>query len=93
MVRVELSPGSKKECGGKTNKPRRSATRFHNGKEISIIDMRQGSEVAIGKVLGAKHIPIGHLALRTDKLDKDKTYIVTWLSGNRSKPACGILGV
>ncbi len=55
--------------------------------------MHQGSEVAIGKILGAKHIPIGHLALRTHKLDKDKTYIVTWLSGNRSKPACGILEV
>ncbi|MCG5103928.1 rhodanese-like domain-containing protein [Oceanobacillus alkalisoli] len=71
--------------------PEEVARRLQYGEEIFVIDVRQGSEVATGKIPGAKHIPLGHLALRTNELDKDKTYIVTCQSGNRSKAACGIL--
>lgn len=71
--------------------PQEVAKRLQNGEEVNIIDVRESSEVATGKIPGAKHIPLGHLALRKNELSKDKTYIITCQSGNRSKAACGIL--
>lgn len=65
--------------------------RLQNGEEITVIDVRESGEVAAGKIPGAKHIPLGQLALRKNELDKDKSYIITCQSGNRSKAACGIL--
>ncbi|MGF7014928.1 rhodanese-like domain-containing protein [Ornithinibacillus bavariensis] len=62
-----------------------------SGEKLNIIDVREDLEVATGKIPGAKHIPLGQLALRKNELDKDKTYIITCQSGNRSKAACGIL--
>lgn len=67
--------------------------RLQNGEEVTIIDVRESSEVTVGKISGAKHIPISQLALRKGELDRDKSYIITCQSGNRSKAACGILEV
>ena len=44
-----------------------------------------------GKILGAKHIPLGHIALRKDELNKNETYVVVSRSDNRSKATCDIL--
>jgi len=71
--------------------PEEVAKCLQNGEEIIVIDVREKNEVATGKIPGAKHIPLGHLALRKDELDKKKSYIITCQSGNRSKAACGIL--
>lgn len=71
--------------------PEEVAKRIQNSEEITVIDVRESSEVATGKIPGAKHIPLGQLALRIGELDKNKTYIITCQSGNRSKAACGIL--
>jgi rhodanese-related sulfurtransferase len=71
--------------------PEEVLKRLQNGEEVNVIDVRESREVAAGKIPGAKHIPLGRLALRKDELDKDKSYIVTCQSGNRSKAACGIL--
>lgn len=71
--------------------PEEIANRLQTDKELMIIDVREISEVVTGKIPGAKHIPLGQLALRKDELDKDKSYIITCQSGNRSKAACGIL--
>ena len=65
--------------------------RLQNGEEVTVIDVRESGEVATGRIPGAKHIPLGQLALRKDELAKDKSYIVTCQSGNRSKAACGLL--
>jgi rhodanese-related sulfurtransferase len=67
------------------------AKRQINNEDVHIIDVREHAEVATGKIHGAKHIPLGQLALRKNELDKDKNYIVVCQSGNRSKAACGIL--
>jgi len=71
--------------------PEEVAKRVQSGDEVIVIDVRENSEVATGIIPGAKHIPLGHLALRKDELDKKKSYIITCQSGNRSKAACGIL--
>ncbi|WP_156289465.1 rhodanese-like domain-containing protein [Oceanobacillus salinisoli] len=71
--------------------PEEVAIRLQNGEEVTVIDVRESREVATGKIPGAKHIPLGQIALRKSELDKDKSYIITCQSGNRSKAACGIL--
>ncbi|WP_339226662.1 rhodanese-like domain-containing protein [Oceanobacillus sp. FSL K6-2867] len=71
--------------------PEEVANRFQNGEEVSVIDVRESSEVAAGKIPGANHIPLGQLALRKGELDKEKNYVIVCRSGNRSKAACGIL--
>lgn len=73
--------------------PEEVANRLQNGEEVTVIDVREKSEVATGKIPGAKHMPIGLLALRKAELDKNKSYIVTCQSGNRSKVASGLLEV
>ncbi|GIO26901.1 rhodanese-like domain-containing protein [Ornithinibacillus bavariensis] len=65
--------------------------RLTNGEEVNVIDIRESSEVASGKIPGAKHIPLGQLVLRQDELEKEKRYIITCQTGNRSKAASGIL--
>jgi rhodanese-related sulfurtransferase len=71
--------------------PEEVAKRIENGEEVIVIDVRESSEVATGKIPGAMHIPLGQLALRKGELDKEKKYIMTCQSGNRSKAACGIM--
>ncbi|RKQ30414.1 rhodanese-like domain-containing protein [Oceanobacillus halophilus] len=71
--------------------PEEVAKRLRNGEDVTIVDVRESSEVATGKIPGAKHIPLGQLALRKSEIDKDQSYIITCQSGNRSKAACGIL--
>lgn len=71
--------------------PDEIAKHLRNGEEVNIIDVRESNEIATGKIPGAKHIPLGQLALCKDELDKDKSYIITCQSGNRSKAACGLL--
>lgn len=72
-------------------RPEDVVQRLQNGEEVTVIDVRESSEFSAGKIPGAKHIPLGQLALRKDELDKGKSYIVTCQSGNRSKAACGLL--
>lgn len=71
--------------------PAEVARRLKEGQNVNVIDVRENDEVAEGKITGAKNIPLGHLAIRKDELDKNKEYIVVCHSGNRSKTACGIL--
>lgn len=71
--------------------PEEVAKRLQNGEEIIVIDVREKNEVATGRIPGAKHIPLGHLALRKGELEKKQSYIIMCQSGNRSKAACGIL--
>lgn len=65
--------------------------RLQNGEDVLILDVREKNEVKEGKIPGAKHIPLGQIALRKEELNKNETYVVVCRSGNRSKAACGIL--
>lgn len=57
------------------------------GKELHIIDVREASEVAEGKIPEAIHIPLGLLEFRLQDLDKAKEYIMVCRSGGRSGQA------
>ncbi|MFS0671637.1 rhodanese-like domain-containing protein [Ornithinibacillus sp. 179-J 7C1 HS] len=61
------------------------------GEKVNIIDVREDVEVAMGKIPGAKHIPLGQIPERLDELDKDEHYYMVCRSGGRSGNACEYL--
>ncbi|WP_010096378.1 rhodanese-like domain-containing protein [Ornithinibacillus scapharcae] len=61
------------------------------GENLNIIDVREDEEVAMGKIPGAKHIPLGQIPERLDELDKDEHYYMVCRSGGRSGNACQFL--
>jgi rhodanese-related sulfurtransferase len=60
-------------------------------KEFEVVDVREVSEVAEGKIPGAIHIPLGLLEFRMNELDKNKTYVMVCRSGGRSSRATQFL--
>lgn len=51
---------------------------------IELIDVREEFEVKLGKVPGAKNIPLQQLLNNLNDLNKNKEYILICRSGNRS---------
>ena len=69
-------------------------TEVQNGlgsNEFEVLDVREVSEVAQGKIPGAIHIPLGLLEFRMNELDKKKTYVMVCRSGGRSSRATQFL--
>ncbi|MEW8987138.1 MAG: rhodanese-like domain-containing protein [Bacillus sp. (in: firmicutes)] len=69
-------------------------TEVQNGlgsNEFEVVDVREVSEVAEGKIPGAIHIPLGLLEFRMNELDKNKTYVMVCRSGGRSSRASQFL--
>ena len=64
-----------------------------NHDDALVIDVREPSEVAQGKIARAKLIPLGELKNRIGELEKHKTkpIIMVCRSGSRSAGACSIL--
>lgn len=52
--------------------------------EVSFLDVREDSELAICRIEGALHIPMGEIPERADSLPKDRTLIVFCHHGMRS---------
>lgn len=59
-------------------------TLLNEGKPLNIIDVREASEVATGKIPSAVNIPLGLMEFRMHELDKSKEYILVCHSGGRS---------
>ena len=62
-----------------------------NGEKLHIVDVREVSEVAAGKIPTAIHIPLGLLEFRMHELDKKKPYVLVCRSGGRSSQAARFL--
>ncbi|WP_249871680.1 rhodanese-like domain-containing protein [Oceanobacillus saliphilus] len=62
-----------------------------SGKKLNIIDVREDEEVAMGKIPGAKHIPLGQIPERLAEIDKSEHYYMVCRSGGRSGNACEFL--
>ncbi|WP_147534163.1 rhodanese-like domain-containing protein [Bacillus marasmi] len=60
-------------------------------KDLNIIDVREPSEVAGGKIPGAVNIPLGLIEYKMNELDKNKEYYIVCLSGGRSSSATRFL--
>lgn len=52
--------------------------------EVAFLDVREDSELAICKIDGALHIPMGFISERAESLPMDKTIIVFCHHGMRS---------
>ncbi|WP_018867156.1 MULTISPECIES: rhodanese-like domain-containing protein [unclassified Thioalkalivibrio] len=65
------------------------AVRVINQDDALVLDVREDSEVAAGRIGGAKHIPLGSLKKRMGDIEKykDKPVVVYCRSGNRSASA------
>ncbi len=57
----------------------------------TVIDVREPGEYKAGHVPGARLVPMGHLAERTDELDRSRPVYVVCASGNRSAAMTDLL--
>jgi rhodanese-related sulfurtransferase len=71
-----------------------AAVQLMNNEEIVVLDVREPSETAAGKIAKAIQIPVGAISKRLSELDKhkDKTLLVYCKSGARAGVACKELG-
>ncbi|MCU0803820.1 MAG: rhodanese-like domain-containing protein [Burkholderiales bacterium] len=69
------------------------ATLLINKDDALVLDVRQPAEVAAGKIVNSRNIPLGDLDARVKDLDKwkSKPVIVVCATGNRSGSAVGVL--
>lgn len=70
-----------------------SALQLINHKDAVVLDVREADEVKAGRLLNAKHIPLGKLRDRIGELERyrDTPMVVVCRSGNRSATACALL--
>jgi len=71
-----------------------AALQLINHKDAIVLDVREADEFKTGRLLNAKHIPLGKLRDRVGELERyrDKPIVVVCRSGNRSATACSLLG-
>ena len=65
--------------------------KIKSGEKVNLIDVREDFEVAMGKIPGANHIPLGSIPEKIEELDKNKHYYMICRSGARSGNACAYL--
>jgi rhodanese-related sulfurtransferase len=71
-----------------------NAVQLMNNEDVVVLDVREASETAGGKIAKAVQIPVGAVKTRIAELDrhKDKTLLVYCKTGARSAAACKELG-
>ena len=65
--------------------------RLDNGDNIQIIDVREDNEVAIARIPGSVHIPLGQVLNRMAEIDPDRETVVHCKMGGRSARAIDAL--
>lgn len=64
--------------------PREFVARRERGDDMTLLDVREEWELAIAKVPGIVHIPMGEVSARLGELDASKEIVVLCRSGRRS---------
>ena len=59
--------------------------------EAVLLDVREASELAEGRIAGSTHIPLGQLPARAFELDRSRPIITVCRSGGRSSQAAQFL--
>jgi rhodanese-related sulfurtransferase len=69
------------------------ATQLINREDALLVDLREANEVAHGKIIGARHVPLAQLEARVGELRKNKVkpVIAYCARGNQSGQAVAIL--
>lgn len=57
----------------------------------TLVDIREGWEWAQGRAAGARHMPLGQIAVGMKRIPADKPVLLICASGNRSKMAAKFL--
>src|ERR671918_790471 len=65
--------------------------RLDKGDDIQIIDVREAHELAIAKLPGTIHIPLGQVVSRMSEIDPDRETVVHCKMGGRSAAAIAAL--
>ena len=65
--------------------------RLDNGDDLQIIDVREDSEVAIGRIPNSKHIRLAEVLSRLDEIDPNRETVVHCKMGGRSARAIDAL--
>ena len=65
--------------------------RLDNGEDIQILDVREAPEVAIAKIPGSIHIPLGQVLARMNEIDPNRETVVHCKMGGRSARAIDAL--
>jgi adenylyltransferase/sulfurtransferase len=61
--------------------------RIDNGDDLQIIDVREANEVAVAKIPGTIHIPLGQVINRMGEIDQARETVVHCKIGGRSAKA------
>lgn len=59
--------------------------------DVVVLDVRQAGEYRGGHLAKARHVPVGLMAQKAQRLDKDATYLVYCLHGSRSSRAASAM--
>ena len=65
--------------------------RLDNSDDLQIIDVREDSEVAIGRIPNSKHIRLAEVLARMDEIDPNRETVVHCKMGGRSARAIDAL--
>jgi len=65
--------------------------RLDNSDDLQIIDVREDSEVAIGRIPNSKHIRLAEVLSRMDEIDPNRETVVHCKMGGRSARAIDAL--
>ena len=71
--------------------PEEIKERLRKGEQLTVIDVREPDEVALGMIPGAIHIPLAAIPVRSDEIPEAEEIILVCRSGNRSGRACEYL--
>lgn len=71
--------------------PLELAERIKRGDNFELIDVREGYELELARIPGARHVPLATLDMLIDTLDKQRDMVVMCRSGARSAKAVGQL--
>lgn len=64
--------------------PEQLKARLDAGEDLVLLDVREDEEVAICRIDGSTHIPMGELSARLDELDPDRVTVCICHHGIRS---------
>jgi len=88
-------PGREVESGSAGDEwditPRELASQLHQGKEFTLVDVREPHELQISHLDGTHNIPLGQLAMRYAELDPREEIVLICKAGVRSTRALHIL--
>ncbi len=57
----------------------------------TLVDIRESWEWAQGRAAGARHVPLGQIAIGMQRIPRDRPVLLICASGNRSKMAAKFL--